>query len=726
MFSSFHPFRREDGLRWQLVAVAVLTLAAGLIYCGCFFANRTLAWDTVRLFSLFRDNLHSLNIFGEIQWWDPVTPTGFPVYYFSILGHNCATPLFVGTGILAWLLGLAGIHLHSYLELYIIYFGFISPLLFSLGFLLLARQVLSGSRPVAFALILAAFSPGVVMNLTDPWVMEQAAYGVFFAAACLSHLRTPGKRSFLLLLLSIMVLGVSLNHLFLYWNIFFVPFFVLATVLFPNGDKAWIRKAAAAVPRSWLAGAAALAVLSVLPTIITYAQGSDIYRSTLGARTYEYRQLIPGNPLEVVAASTPGVGFNWIKEGRYTYRSPDAQWIPVSSEGEFKSYGYLGILCLPLAFLGLAFGRPPWRNRLLFLIAAVSAVILLSGYSPIFSGVLALPGPLRAVNHFSDTPFRLGLFFLLILAAGLGAERLLEGRRFHRRVFAASFAISALFSVALFIAVSGLPPGGMSPAFRTVFGFLLIMIFLFAVYIARLSFSGNESRREKLVTALLLLTLVDVSSASFLHMRETIWGMAVSFKNSPIDQLGPGDPRLRRYTDTVLTLRGVKQLSDRGLDPAAFPKTAFSSAARARPAGDPLKPGDTPELAYVGLPERFRADPAFARFFDAGPGPAAGKTLVSGTSSYNRLHFEVETEQDALFFVRDAYSPYWKARVNGEPVGIAPAFGAFKAVPVPAGRSRVDFTFKPPALPLALLTAYLAIILVGVGAALPFSSRRLS
>jgi hypothetical protein len=725
VFRFFRQSRCEHGLRWQQAAVVVLALAAGLMYSGHFLANRALAHDTARIFNLFRDNLHSLNFFGEVQWWDPLAPTGFPVYYFSILGHNCATPLFVAAGFLAWIMGLAGIHLHSYIELYIVYFGIIAPLLFSLGFLLLARQVLSGGRPLALALVLAAFSPAVVMNLTNPWVVEQAAFGIFFAAAWLNHLRRPGKRSFLVLLLSVLLLGVSLNHLFLFWNVYFVPLFVLAVRLFPGEGEAGIRKAVAAAPRAWRLAAVALAVLSILPGAVTYFQGSDIYRSGLGRRTYEYRQLRPGNPLEVVAVSTPGVGFQWMREGDPDYASPNARWLPVSGNKLEKSYGYMGVLCLPLVFLGLAFGRPPWRNRLLFLIAAVSGVVLLSGYSPLFGSVLALPGPLRAVNHFGDTPFRAGLFFLLILAAGLGAERLLEGKRFHRRIFALSFAISALFSVALFIAVSGLPPGGMSPALQPVFGLLLIMIFLFAVVISRLSFTGSEPRRRQLFTALLLLTLVDVSSASFLHVRECIWEIEKSYENNPVDKMGPGYRDLRIFTDSLMEMRGVKDLKDRGFDPAAFPKVAFSTSARSDTAGPPPRSVNPLELAYIELPEQFSKNPAFARFFDAGPGPSAGK-VTDFRMSYNSFVIQSETERQALFFLGDAYSPYWKARVNGEPVVIAPAFGAFKAVPVPAGRSRVEFAFSPPVLPFALVAAYLAIILVVVSAALPFPPKQSS
>src|SRR4029077_2394792 len=111
--------------------------------------------------------------------------------------------------------------------------------------------------------------------------------------------------------------------------------------------------------------------------------------------------------------------------------------------GLFSSYGYLGLLTLPLACLGLVFRRRYWSLRLGAGVAGGLTVLMLSAYSPIFSLVLGLNSPLRAVNHFSDTAFRLGLYVLFLLSAGVGVDALLAGRRARPWIVFALFVLTS-------------------------------------------------------------------------------------------------------------------------------------------------------------------------------------------------------------------------------------------------------------------------------------------
>lgn len=63
----------------------------------------------------------------------------------------------------------------------------------------------------------------------------------------------------------------------------------------------------------------------------------------------------------------------------------------------------------------------------------------------------------------------------------------------------------------------------------------------------------------------------------------------------------------------------------------------------------------------------------------------------------------------ALLVLFDSYYPGWKATVNAAPAPILRADYNFRAVPVPAGTSRVLFEFKPWSFRLGLMLAAAAL-----------------
>lgn len=716
---------RPRDLVVQVAALLALNLLAGTSLFGYFLANDTLYWDTKRLYSIFHNNLHSLNYFGEIQWWEPTATFGIPSYYISILAHNGATPLFVLVGFVVWVLGLIGIHSIAYQTVYVVYLGFLIPFLFSLGILLLARQLLTNSRAVLFVLVLAAFSPGVVLNVSDGWGQEQSTYAVYFASAYLHFFRKPSLRAFLWVLLTSMVMAAALNHIALFWNVLFAPAFVFALhVTSARGFSESLKRTWGEVPRKLSAAAVALVCLCALPSVITYLQGGDLLRTTLGTRVYDYAELRAGNPLEVLSISTPGIGYEWSNAEAIGYPQKNAKWGPLSSETFHTSFGYMGILSLPLVFLGFICGKRPWRQLLFLLVAVSGCVVVLSGYSPVFSLVLAPRTPLQGVNHYSDAVFRLGIYYLLLLAAGLGAEAVLSGHARVGRLFVSAFCVSVCFSFALFAATFALSP---HPDFRisgTWCGFLAIMAFLFLVVVLWFAGARSSDRRQRLFCALLALTLTDVSTAAFFYERNVVWGKDPAFREPSPDTLGTGDERLSHYASELFVTRGIQSMRERNLDPGALPRHAFALAARTRwedglPA---VVPGQT--LPYLVLPKETAGTPPYRRFLSA---PQAGepgnyRTDVR-TITYNGVELNVFADKESLLFWRDVYSPYWRATVDGKPVEIAKAFGAFKAVPVPKGVSVVEFRYRPDYVPEALAVSYFSLLAVA-GAALWTWKRR--
>jgi uncharacterized membrane protein YfhO len=62
-----------------------------------------------------------------------------------------------------------------------------------------------------------------------------------------------------------------------------------------------------------------------------------------------------------------------------------------------------------------------------------------------------------------------------------------------------------------------------------------------------------------------------------------------------------------------------------------------------------------------------------------------------------------------LLVLAEAYHPGWRAQVNGQPAPVWPADGLLRAVPVPAGASRVEMTFTDPALRRGLVVTLVAL-----------------
>jgi hypothetical protein len=86
----------------------------------------------------------------------------------------------------------------------------------------------------------------------------------------------------------------------------------------------------------------------------------------------------------------------------------------------------------------------------------------------------------------------------------------------------------------------------------------------------------------------------------------------------------------------------------------------------------------------------------------------------------NQVTVEVETPRPALLRLADLWYPDWKATVDGRPAPILRADYLLRAVPVPAGRHRVEFRFESPAVKtgltvsIASLVAVLALLAVGL------------
>jgi hypothetical protein len=65
-----------------------------------------------------------------------------------------------------------------------------------------------------------------------------------------------------------------------------------------------------------------------------------------------------------------------------------------------------------------------------------------------------------------------------------------------------------------------------------------------------------------------------------------------------------------------------------------------------------------------------------------------------------RVRVEVESPAAGMLMLNDVWYPGWRATVNGAEAPVYRANGAFRVVPVAAGRSEVTFTFQSDMLML--------------------------
>jgi len=644
---------RQVGLTVGLQAFAATVLGGPLLVTGALVNDR--AAD----FYFFRDTLHSLNAFGEYPWWNPSIWAGFPSYYINLLYSPGREPLFSIIALVVWVFGRVGITIESYHAWYVAYLAFFVPLLLSLSILALARQVLRRPVAVYFVIVVTAFSPGVVLSLSDLGA-EVSAYGFLWAAAWLHYLRRPSGDRFALLVLASVTVMSALAFFALIWTVFFVPAFAIAVCIGRRGITRRATWAFRQVHPRWWAAAAAAVIVCAMPSIVAYSHGGDILSTrTDGQRYYAYEALRPGTPLEALAISTPGVGFEWTE-----YYDPTAAYEAraLSSAGQYTSFGYMGMLTLPLAGLGLVLGRSYWAVRLWVGIGAVMTIAMLSAYSPIFSLLLGPPSPLRGVNHYSDLVLRLGLFALLALAAGLGVDTILRSRPASRWTLLGLFAATATASVGWLIALQGA-----AATQNFLFGLGLALALLYGIGLCRLAVARTPAAIHAVVLMLLPLVLVDTSAFAFAHLR-------LSLSRAALDAAEPGPGTIgsvigREETD-FLYLRGIRD------------ETALVDA-------------QEPVVTLLTASGHERA-------------PVQDISIVERT--YNRLTMRVRTAEPARLEWRDAFFPFWRASVNGLDTPVERTSAGMKAVRVPAGEATVTFRFSPTGLRASVALSYLVML----------------
>ncbi len=92
----------------------------------------------------------------------------------------------------------------------------------------------------------------------------------------------------------------------------------------------------------------------------------------------------------------------------------------------------------------------------------------------------------------------------------------------------------------------------------------------------------------------------------------------------------------------------------------------------------------------------------------------AGDGVVVESYADEQVRLRATTESEAYLVLADSDYPGWRARVDGKAVPIVRAYGALRAVAVPAGEHVVEFTFEPLSWRIGLAVSTLSWVGVAV------------
>jgi len=173
---------------------------------------------------------------------------------------------------------------------------------------LVAREVFRSRAAVRYTLTVAAFSPGALLNLSDPGVIEYSAYSLICAAAYLRFIAVPSRKRFWALCTAALLVSIAPGYHILLSGVAPLAILFLASLVASPVTRSALRSVR--VLDALVAIALVFAVAT--PSVLAYAQQhDDVVFTQVGGLGYPFGALKPGNPLQFLMASVPGVWFDW-------------------------------------------------------------------------------------------------------------------------------------------------------------------------------------------------------------------------------------------------------------------------------------------------------------------------------------------------------------------------------------------------------------------------------
>lgn len=641
-----------------LVLLAYITSIFVLTYS---YKSGGLYNDNLTFFALFRDNAYSLNRFGEPAWWLPHINFGQPGYIATALGPHGFSPGSMLFGLVVWVLGAAGYMISDFRHLYVAYAFVLLPTIFMGCAWVLSREFQNRfTRMLVFSM--SAFAPILIQTVSDPGAVEIAAYSLLCIACVLRYIRCSTERAFFLVVFAFSLLFHSLTYIFIFWGIPFVV--ILCWALF--GTRSLRKLAVRALSRESkirIALGFTAIVIAALPFLMVHTGVREFSNLLVGAG-YDVNDLVPGNPLQLLMVSTPGVFFQW-DFYRPSAAHPIVQFFP-HPFGPTLAYGYayMGIACLPLVLVGLVYGRRALSWRLGVIALVLFSVVIMSGFSPFYALFATASRFMLANNHYSDGLFYSGAGFIPMFLAVLGFDRIVNGHRRASRLALLTLIPTALSAIALLIYLNRESPA----QFGSVLGFVMLTALVTAYGLYGAGNARTQVSLRRYSWLLVTIVLIDIATIGFWQIRS-----AINPSTSVKDLLAT----------TPDSLEVLHRQATRGARNLLVRKEHI-----------PLLRGRIEMKPLVEL-------------------PASRGSAVVTRRTFNEMTIKTSASQGTNVLVRDAWDPHWTATVNGKPTAIQKA-GIFKSIAIPGGKTEIKLRFSPDRLKAMLVISYLALLIVAV------------
>jgi hypothetical protein len=89
-----------------------------------------------------------------------------------------------------------------------------------------------------------------------------------------------------------------------------------------------------------------------------------------------------------------------------------------------------------------------------------------------------------------------------------------------------------------------------------------------------------------------------------------------------------------------------------------------------------------------------------------------------------RVEIATDSPRDGYLVLSDTYRPGWSASVDGDSAPILRAQTALRAVPVPSGKHRVLFLYRPASLRLGAAVSVVSLGILGLWLSIPWLRQR--
>jgi hypothetical protein len=686
---SWLNLRLPDGeLCWLFVILVCQWFALSYLM----IKHQVLINDTAGFASYYVDMWRSLHQDGSIAWWWPGGEGGFPSYIYAAIGDiNGKAPHFVFCSLIFYVAGLLHLKITSFMWCYTFYFSLIVPFCFTLAAYYAARQLFFNVWSRIYVVIAAAFSPAVLLSLTDIGLSEPTIYLLILVGASAAFLRKPAVSSFWLCVVAVVALGLTGGYTALISTALLLVALFLAVVLTLDSRQLLIEALRVPSTLDWIV-ALLIVLSSLVPGVIAVLDSRVLNRAGDGLYFSDLlRQFPPGNPLEILFASVPSVNMNWIHN----------EFVPIPLPTRAVSYEYINLLAVPLAIIGLLYGRKSYRIPLLLLAFVLPMVVVLNNGSPFTGMLLSLPSPFQTMRHLGDAYIRSGGFLPLIFAGAFGVEALALNHSEARRI--APWLVMAMTIVAVAASVANSADHAIFTGIPV--GLLLTLGICMTISLIWL----RDPETPGAVKILLVLAFVDGSTFAYWHVSRFLVLQYQEGKADtlPIDHHVKGLIQSKQKSELIQRGVDLKQLPGPRLfytvrpatevTPADFQSANLSSASSLAVSGDGAGELKS-ELSTLSQGES---------------GDGAVTVMDVGA---NRREYRVVSPRSGVLFVPTLDIKGWRATVNGHSERIVNALGAFMAVPVPAGPSVVTMDFQPRAFAAGLAFAYLA-FMIAIGLA---------